>query len=340
MADCNNLFHEFNSTIRLSDSRRQRLSDTRSILRQKIKTYFISNFPDQILKFQSQGSFVMDTIINPINEDYDLDDGVYWLGNLSKDERPSPTTVHNKVMDAIGDHTDNVIDKDTCIRVIYAEGFHIDLPMYYAQFLNSPDLAHKRDGWILSNPIEFVTWFENKANSGFDANFIYKDEMLEQFRGWIDTIRKKDVQLRRIIRYLKAWGDFKKGDMPPGIIMTILGTNSYHEDSRDDVAFLETLKNIKSRLDIRFECKRPTTPVGEDLFRDYSQARKDYFMNSLTSFIDSGKEAIENRNQKEACYKWQKHFGSRFSCAYAKDEIENATSFGSPAIIRGNAKSA
>jgi hypothetical protein len=139
---------------------------------------------------------------------------------------------------------------------------------------------------------------------------------------------------------LKAWGDFKKGEMPPGIIMTILGTENYSNNVRDDIAFHETLKGIKKKLDQEFVCRRPTTPKGEDLFKDYSSSRKLYFLNALDSFIKSGKEAIDNPNQKEACYKWQKHFGSRFSCAYAKDEIENATAFSTPSVIRGNAKSA
>jgi len=340
MANCNHLFNDFNDRVRLTDPKRKTLANTREILREKISGYFRENSSLNIPRFQSQGSFVMDTIINPIEGDYDLDDGVYFVGNLSKEQRPSTQTVHKSVMDAIGSHTDNVVDKNTCIRVIYSEGYHIDLPMYYAQYISSPDLAHKKDGWILSNPIEFVAWFEAKANSGFQKAFLYEERMLDRYRGWLDEIRKNDVQLRRIIRYLKAWGDYKKGEMPPGIIMTILGTENYEENIRDDKAFLGTLKQIKNSLDREFVCRRPTTPEGEDLFKDYSQTRKDYFMNALSSFIKSGEEAVENPNQKEACYKWQKHFGSRFSCAYAKDEIENATAFAAPSVIRGNAKSA
>ena len=340
MANCNQLFIDFNSRVRLTDARRETLVNTREVLRSKIRGYFNGSSPLSTPKFQSQGSFVMDTIINPIEGDYDLDDGVYFFGNLNRNQRPTTVTVHETVMRAIGDHTNNVIDKNACIRVIYSEGYHIDLPMYYAQFISSPDLAHKKEGWILSNPVEFVAWFEAKANSGFQKAYLYEESRFNEYRNWLDQIRKNDVQLRRIIRYLKAWGDFKKGDMPPGIIMTILGTENYYEDIRDDVAFLETMKAIKSKLDLEFVCRRPTTPKGEDLFKDYSLSRKNYFLNALKSFIKSGEEAVENPYQKEACRKWQLHFGNRFSCSNAKDEIENAATFSSPSVIRGNAKSA
>jgi hypothetical protein len=39
------------------------------------------------------------------------------------------------VMQAIGadfNDVEKVIDKATCVRVLYKSGFHIDLPIYYA----------------------------------------------------------------------------------------------------------------------------------------------------------------------------------------------------------------
>ncbi len=203
MANCNHLFSNFNSVIRLTDARREKLRTTRNLLRNIIEHYFSENKPAYSPTFHAQGSYVMDTIINPVDEDYDLDDGVYFNGHLDSDQRPNPSTIHEWVMNSIGNHTDTVIDKNTCIRVVYKEGYHIDLPMYY--FVNDPELAHKAKGWILSNPIEFIVWFEVRAKSGFNPDFILETKMHEEYGKWLEDIRKSDVQLRRIVRYLKAW---------------------------------------------------------------------------------------------------------------------------------------
>ena len=67
MANLHNVFGEYNSIIRLSDPQRQMLILTRNNLRIRIQKRheqfagFVKPYDD--LEFQSQGSFVMDTII-------------------------------------------------------------------------------------------------------------------------------------------------------------------------------------------------------------------------------------------------------------------------------------
>lgn len=327
MANCHNLFLDFNSNIKLTDARKTSLKSSRKELKRKIVKYFEENKPKEIKpKFGGQGSFTMDTIVNPIpikvkegNEEktlleYDIDYGVYFIGDEDEDDRKTIETYHNWIYEAVKDHTDqDPIKKNTCVRVIFADGHNIDLPIYYKQ-KETPELAHKKDGWILSDPLKFVEWFESKVD--------------------------EKGQLRRTIRYVKAWSDYKSGDMPSGLILTILFTENIHFSDKDDVSLLETLKKVKAKLDSEFKCKRPTTPKDEDLFSDYSETRKTYFLNALESIIKSGEQAIENPNQKEACQKWQKHFGDRFPCNRAKDEIEDSKSYASPAILTQNAKSA
>jgi hypothetical protein len=330
MANCNGLFTEFNNEIRLDNKRRATLREKRNDLRIRINGGYdiVKNLDklDHILEFQSQGSYIMDTIINPIdkNDQYDLDDGVYFIGRLNRERRSKPQTFHNWVIKSIesgksDNEVDEIIDKQTCVRVVYRGrngdlNYHIDLPIYYAVKVNEPDLAHNNLGWIVSNPIHFIIWFENKIKSGFKKEFILESKLYsDQFNSWLDDIRKKDHQLRRIVRYLKAWGDFKKGDMPPGIIMTILAAENYVEDERDDIALKKTLENIKNYLLMNdFKCPRPSTPIGQDLFENYSESKKEYFKNALDSFINSAAKAIVENNQKESSKEWRKHFGERF----------------------------
>jgi hypothetical protein len=320
MANCHELFQRYNKEIKLSDEKRTVLLTLRESLRQRMKLNF-QNIPsferkNLGLDFQTQGSFVMDTIIRPLNDDYDLDDGVYFHDGISKSERPSPRVFHEWVVRSV--NTDNtyerVTDKPTCVRVHYKQGFHIDLPIYYADDFDSPDLAHTKMGWILSNPIEFIAWFEAKTKSGFEKRFINESlKYAEPFEKWLTDIRKQDCQLRKLVRYMKAWADLKKNEMPAGIIMSILVANNYTTNDRDDVALRNTLNNIKTYLvNNGIKCPRPTTPVGEDLFATSSEAEKKYFMNALDGFLNSANTAIETSNEQVARQEWGKHLGNRF----------------------------
>lgn len=348
MANCQTLFTHYNSTIRLSDEKRELLRQVRNTLRDRMagryKALPSEEIGDHALEFQSQGSFVMDTIITPKDDDFDLDDGVYFIGHLDEEVRPSVDDFHKWVEYAVGadEMYGTVTDKDTCVRVLYKkEKFHIDLPIYYFTNGDHPDLAHKKEGWMSSNPIEFIVWFENKIESGFQKAFILESKMYSEYEKWLTDIRKQDAQLRRIVRYLKGWGDNLRGDMPPGIVMTILAAENYVANERDDIAMRDTLQKIREYLKGNgFQCPRPTVPEGDDLFAGYEQSKKDYFSDRLDGFINSANQAIANENQKEACLKWQKHLGDRFPCSLAKDEVEGAVQHDRKPIIGSTAKSA
>lgn len=339
MANNHQQFIDFDGSVRLSPSKEEELKKNRKALREKIRKYFQDNKPDEIKpKFYSQGSFVMKTAINPIPTQengkwlykYDIDDGVYFIGNESADKRKTVYTYHTWIVNAVDGHTTvrGTKDKNTCVRVLYADGHHIDLPIYYKRNDISdsiPELADKGNGWVESDPQAFCKWFNEKVDS--------------------------KQQLRRIVRYLKAWAAYKNttssSEMPSGFILTILATkNISYKDGRDDIALKETLENIQTQIDDSkggiFQCYRPTRPTTENLFSEYSKTQKDNFLANLNSLIASARQAIEHKNPKDACLKWQKHLGDRFSCSTASEEDEavNARAFTNPAIVPSNAKNA
>jgi hypothetical protein len=126
--------------------------------------------------------------------------------------------------------------------------------------------------------------------------------------------------------------------MPTGFVITIWAVKHFTPDQRDDVALKDLLDNLYNDLSYNFECLRPTTPVNEDVMDGYSY--ETCFLEKLKAFRDSAKQAINETNPKNACYKWQKHLGPRFTCSTAKDEDEGAKSYLAPAVITNNAKSA
>lgn len=296
MADCDKLFKEFDEKIKLSSSKKNSLRTSRNSLREKVRAKFKAEGHE--VKFHWQGSFAMNTVITPEDCDYDIDDGIYLL--VEQEPEVAISTLHSWVAEAAANHTEQPpIDKDPCVRVRFKEGYHVDLVIYYKKEFEHPYLAHKRDGWIVSDPKKFMEWFNGKIDA--------------------------DGQLKRIVRYLKGWRDHLRGDMPSGLILTILATNNIMFNNRDDVAFLQTMKNIHNVLNFSassFVCYRPTIP-HEDLFADYSETRKNYFLDRLSSFISSGEKALEESDPDEACQRWQKHFGERFG--QSAKEVKSTT---------------
>ena len=105
MANCHLLFTQFNQVIRLNEERRHALMTARDDLRLRIVNVY-NNDKDRPslvngLEFQTQGSFIMDTIINPLSENYDLDFGVYFLGTASRTQRPPAKQFHDFVKRSI-----------------------------------------------------------------------------------------------------------------------------------------------------------------------------------------------------------------------------------------------
>ena len=129
-------FNQFNDIITLKGIKRDNLITGRNGLRNRIKSKFDEKKRLQP-KFCMQGSFAMKTTVNPVGDkEYDVDDGVYIQGYSEKDisEWPSVQTVHNWIREAVQNYTSNEpIDKNTCIRVVFANKYHIDLPIIYTE---------------------------------------------------------------------------------------------------------------------------------------------------------------------------------------------------------------
>lgn len=237
----------------------------------------------------------MHTAIMPTGDDeFDLDNGVYLQGySIEQDGWPSTQTVHTWVKDAVNGHTSNLpIDKNTCIRVVYEDKYHIDLPIYIMGENSNGDsiayLAHKSKGWIESDPKAFTKWFQSFVNDN-------------------------GQQIRHIVKYLKAWKDYKNIDIK-GMAITILVCNNFSvTENRDDISLLDTVTNIIDSLEDSFHCFKPVTPTDEDLFADISETSKNSIINGLNNLKRKLDIAInEKSNEKDATDILRKVFGDRF----------------------------
>lgn len=317
MADLHELFQKYNGKITLSSTKRDSLKTSRNALRKDIKNWFSEKEKKQP-NFCWQGSFAMKTLVNPLNDsDYDLDDGVYILGYEDKamDDWITPTTAHSWVKAAVNDRSQqDVIDKNACIRVPYAAGYHIDLPIYILKD-DIAYLAHKNKGWVESDPKAFKEWFVDKVG---DTDY--------------------GEQLRRAVKYLKAWRDYK-GISLKGIEITILATNCFDKyDNRDDKSLRNTVEEIINVLEDSFECVKPVAP-GENLFEDVSEAKKNSILSGLKTLKDNLDKAIKESDEKKASEYLIESFGDRFPLG--KEAYQsNFASSKQPGVLRHDGRSA
>lgn len=318
MADCSDLFQTFHDRIKLPPSKKEDLREARDGLRKRVRKHFKEQMKRNIPKFWIQGSFAMATIATPLDGEYDIDDGVY-LQNLDggKEKWPSTKTVHDWIYKAVDGHTDqDPVDKRTCVRVIYAGQYHVDLPIY-GENNGQYYLAEKGEkGWNESNPRALTEWFKKE-------------------------IETKGDQLRRFVRYLKAWADFKgknNGKMPSGLLLTVLASYNYEKHDRDDTCVGGTIKNICASVTTNFVVYNPVD-YKEDLASHLTESQKETFKDLLSKLLASAGKALKEDSKKKASETWQKEFGDRFPVG-DDPERKDFLVTSAPALLKNDARSA
>lgn len=296
MSNCNKLFKDFNGEgfLKISSEKNNKLEVSHQNVRDVIRAFFKENHSNYKPKFYTQGSYKMGTTIRTKDDTCDLDDGVYFKDNP---DDVTGTTLQKWVKEAVDGITDTTpFHRKKCITLDFKAGYNIDLPVFLFNKIVDvhPKLAVKDSEFYLDDPKEFYKYFNDNVSA----------------------------QLIRIVRFLKAWCDFKRHKMPSGLVMTILAINCFQKNDRDDIALKFTLIEIESNLKNSFECKMPTTPKN-DLLKSYDPNRKENFLSNLLDFIIDAKYAIdEEKNQFNASLLWKKHLGDRFPDGEDKDEPE------------------
>lgn len=288
MANCHSLFSTFNTDeLKLTGTKKDRMCTSRDDLRKRIKKHFAEKHPDYKPRFYIQGSYKMGTVIRTEEDTCDMDNGVYFFPK----PKETATTMQKWVLEAVEGATSTAPEhKKKCVRVIYKGDYHIDLPVYYrdsSEGDTSPSLAVKGEGWYGSDPKKFWEWYQEKKD--------------------------KKPQVVRLIRFEKAWSDYKRKSvrMPKGVALTVLCVKHRVLDDRDDKALYYTLKAIRDELKWSFKCIMPVIP-NDDLLASFTDKQRDDFMAELDAFVDDAKKAIDEPNQLKASKLWRKHLGDRF----------------------------
>lgn len=279
-------------------------------------------------RFFTQGSWAYKTLNAPAQrpQQADCDDGCYLpMSFVSQTSRPSVATAifFRAVERALGPLARErgwtlITDKATCVRVEVSAHAHVDVPLYaipdsefeklrvavenQATFddalnkrwedrwtalpLNNVLLAHREEDWIASDPRPVKDWF-------------------------VDQVLVRGEQLRRVVRYLKAFRDWRWPSGGPSSILLMAAAAPRFEkrDRRDDLALLDVVKQLPAAL--RAGVNNPvdereslTDRLGAKAVEEAARG-----LEELVKLLDGATSAS---SESQACIWMGQAFGPRF----------------------------
>jgi len=196
------------------------------------------------LNMYPHGSFRLKTTVKPLSgEEYDLD-FVVEIG-ADNDNEMTPTELYEhifRVLSNDGVHNKMVEKKSRCIRVKYANDFHIDImPGKQINALTKEIIVPDKElkNWYHhSNPIRYAEWFEEQART----KIITELNQMRKIQCSAEPIEEHEIvtrlePLRRAVQLIKRYRDVycDKHDavaVRSIIICTLMGyiTSSYSDE--------------------------------------------------------------------------------------------------------------
>lgn len=281
-------------------------------------------------EFHSQGSYEMKSMTQHPDNDYDIDDGVYFAKEDLVGPRGgemSALEVRQMVRDALDDGSFNTPPKlhTNCVRVQYEAGYQVDVPSYrrvtvkdhFGQEVTHYELAGS--DWKRSDARDVTDWFdvENMRQSPDESN---------------------GRQLRRISRLIKKYSKSRASWAPlilGGFGITKLVTECYCKDAdREDRALYYTMKSIRDRLTLRLAINHPVTP-NETITSGDDDPKARLLKEKLSDAIEWLSPIFDTdctRNNALKC--WDKVFDTTyFSARGDKEEKSTAANSSTPAFL-------
>lgn len=221
-------------------------------------------------RFFTQGSWAYKTLNSPAQhpQQADIDDGCYLpMSFVSQTKRPSTaaTVFFAAAEEALKPLVEEkrwklVTDKPTCIRIVIATDAHIDIPLYAIpdeEFVTLTAASMKRYGYDslteAMNMAERDAWTALPAGKVLlahrECNWMSSDP--RPVKDWfLSEVEAKGEQFRRVVRYLKAFRDWKWSSGGPASILLMATAAPLFEkrDRRDDLALLDVVAAMPDRL--------------------------------------------------------------------------------------------
>ena len=311
-----------NQDVTLPESEQDKMRDRRDANRRRLRKGLDNASKPKPIEFVSQGSYAMKTMIRDPDNDYDIDDGVYFRKEDLVGERGAEMTslqARQMVRDAVDDGKFKQAPevRSNCVRVLYKAGYHVDLPVYrrVVTSTTSGDVTHYElaasSGWKRSDARDVSKWYEDERAKSDDSQ-----------------------QLRRINRHLKKYARSRqswRSGILSGFGISVLVVERFRHHEREDRALCDTMVAIRDRLNWNLEVAHPVTP-GDYITSGTDDARARSFRDKLIDAIDALQPLFDADCTRERALKcWDKVFATTFFSERLEDE--KRASVAAPAIV-------
>lgn len=259
------------------------------------------------LNMYAHGSFRLKTTVKPLKgEEYDLDFVVEIA--IDNEDDMTPTELYNHIYDILsndGIHDKMVEKKNRCIRVNYANDFHMDIMP--GKLINAgtkeiivPD-KELRNWYHHSNPIRYAEWFEEQAKT----QIITEINQMRKIQCSAEPIEDHEIvarlePLRRAVQLIKRYRDIycdkhNTAAVRSIIICTLMGhiTSSYSDELQIIMDFCSYVSNLAAESGGKpFEVRNPV--VNEVLSEKWTEDIQNY--KDFISMIAALKKDIHRLN--------------------------------------------
>ncbi|MYC59055.1 MAG: hypothetical protein F4X09_02515 [Gammaproteobacteria bacterium] len=308
--------------VTLPQAEQNSMRDRRNSNRVRLRSGLQKADKPEPIEFVTQGSYAMKTMVRDPDNDYDIDDGVYFNKEDLVGARGAELTslqARQMVRDAVdnGQFEQSPEVRPNCVRVFYKAGYHVDLPVYRRV--------------VTSNIFGEEIHFELAASSG------WKRSDARDVTEWYEEARSKSANgtlLRQINRCLKKYARSRiswRSGILSGFGISVLVVECYRDNNREDRVLYDTMVAIRNRLQWNLEVAHPVTP-GEYITDGVDDAKARSFRDKLTDAIDTLQPLFESDCTREKALKcWDKVFATTFFSKRFEDEQRASAT--APAVI-------
>ena len=288
------------------------------------------------LRMYAHGSFRLKTTVKPLSEnEYDLDFVVEVPSGMMMTAQQLYNHIY-RILSTDGVHDGMVEKKSRCIRVNYANDFHMDIMP--GQVVNRatneiivPD--HDLKGWYHhSNPLGYAEWFENQAKT----RILIEMNQQRIIKSSAEPISDQEVvtrlePLRRAVQLIKRYRDIycEKNNREPVrsiVLCTLMGEISSSYSSEIDI-----IKDFCSYTNTKiaesngepFEVRNPV--VDEVLTEKWAENKQNYkdFVGMMSALTRDIKKLETTTINTEIAVRVKEMFGESVANAVIKEQAEN-----------------
>ena len=313
--------------VTLPKAEQKGMRDRRNANRKRVRKGLAKADKPAPIEFVKQGSYAMKTMIRDPDNDYDIDDGVYFRKEDLVGERGAEMTslqARQMVRDAVDYGKFKLAPevRSNCVRVLYEAGYHVDLPVYRRVVTPNiflVDVVHYElaasSGWKRSDARDVSKWYEDERTKSADGQ-----------------------QLLRVNRYLKKYARSRqswRAGILSGFGISVLVVERFRQQDREDRALYDTMVAIRDRLEWNLQIAHPVTP-GDYITSGADDARARSFRDKLTDAINALQPLFRPDCKRERALKcWDRVFATTFFGERFEDEKRALMT--APAIITSGA---